>query len=469
MKIEEPAREGFLYQIWLDKGFGKCNLFTIDGKPVEIREKGVYNTDAGPDFKNALILLNDRLERGDIEIHPVAGDWYAHGHHQDPHYNNVILHVVTMNCPSNFITINNNGKIIPTLNMDTFLSRPAEELEQSTLESFNESFDEKTRCALAAKSPVEIQQVIEKYADERFHNKSEQFFERRHLFSWDQIFYEAMLEAFGYSKNQIPFRNMAQKLPVETIWNYIWKDSVEIALHKCEAFLFGVAGMIPVQSDAVNTRLSPEVENYVIRLEKTWDQFPERNRTECLKPQDWKFFRMRPQNFPTRRIAAAATLVLRFMDDGFLGTILKAISSCEVKVKNIAKEIEQLFLVKANDFWLNHFNFDDSLMDKVAGNKAGTYIIGMERARDISVNIVLPVVYAFGKESDDGRLTNKIKELYLSYPRNTENEITRKMRSRIFGHYQDGKELITGIRQQQGLIQICKFMCSPGDCVRCIR
>lgn len=70
------------------------SLATVDGRPVRIIHPGRLNTDAGPDFFNARILIDGRLWAGDVEIHVKASDWYRHGHHTDPAYSSVILHVV---------------------------------------------------------------------------------------------------------------------------------------------------------------------------------------------------------------------------------------------------------------------------------------------------------------------------------------------------------------------------------------
>ncbi|NIA29483.1 MAG: DUF2851 family protein, partial [Actinobacteria bacterium] len=158
-KINEPAREGFLYKIWLDRAFGEL-LATVDGRKIEIREKGVRNFDAGPDFLNALILLDGGILRGDIEIHPIAGDWFSHGHHHDPRYNNVILHVVTMSCPPDFRTLRQDGQIIPTLNLDQFLEKTAEELENDP--EFHVDAAPPVICALSAEDDNKITRILER-------------------------------------------------------------------------------------------------------------------------------------------------------------------------------------------------------------------------------------------------------------------------------------------------------------------
>jgi hypothetical protein len=49
----------------------------------------------GPDFTDAVVERDDGVVFcGDIEIHVRESDWRAHGHHKDPRYNGVVLHVV---------------------------------------------------------------------------------------------------------------------------------------------------------------------------------------------------------------------------------------------------------------------------------------------------------------------------------------------------------------------------------------
>ncbi len=53
---------------------------------------------------------------GDVEIHIRASDWFAHQHHTDARYNNVMLHVVLM-CDDSRPTLRQNGTAIPTCSL----------------------------------------------------------------------------------------------------------------------------------------------------------------------------------------------------------------------------------------------------------------------------------------------------------------------------------------------------------------
>ena len=458
-RVAEPAREAFLYQIWKKREIDNRTLYTIDGSPVTIRERGVQNFDAGPDFINALVETGEGLVRGDVEIHPVAGDWYTHGHHRDPRYNQVVLHVVTMDCPSDFKTLRQDGVSVPTMNLDMYLDLPAEVLEK----------EEKTpevkvgHCALGDCSQSFIRQVLESAGESRFTMHVSQVKESRAHNSWDQILYQSLCESLGYAKNQVPFRNLARRLPVDTLWEFLWQDSVELAQMKCQAYLFGAAGLLPSQAAFKEPVTDPDVNEFVTILEDLWHAFPWRNKITPLKPEVWKFFRLRPQNFPTRRIAAAAQLVVRFMDEGFVPGFYRIVQNTELNVRTVITELEALLRVKSSGFWEQHYQFAP-----VSGNPGSSkWLIGNDRIRDILVNVVLPLLYAYAGESDDHRGANTVLELYSGFPALSENHITRRMRKRLF----DGGAELPGpalVRIQQGLIHLEKFHCHEGDCADCI-
>ncbi|MCS7001422.1 MAG: DUF2851 family protein, partial [Dehalococcoidia bacterium] len=68
---------------------------TSDQRDVTVVYPGRRVGGPGPDFRDAILAFPDgQILRGDIEIHVRAADWTAHGHHRDPAYNGVVLHVV---------------------------------------------------------------------------------------------------------------------------------------------------------------------------------------------------------------------------------------------------------------------------------------------------------------------------------------------------------------------------------------
>lgn len=88
MKSEMP-----LQHLWRTTAVPLTNLRDAQGRRVDVIDPGRWNRADGPDFLDACIAADGVLCRGDIEIHLHSADWYHHGHHKNPAFNRVILHV----------------------------------------------------------------------------------------------------------------------------------------------------------------------------------------------------------------------------------------------------------------------------------------------------------------------------------------------------------------------------------------
>ena len=88
------ATEAIIQFIWKHRLYSGKSLSTTCGQNLEVENPREQNFHAGPDFFNARIRLDKLVWAGNVEVHRRASDWYKHGHHLDPAYNNVILHVV---------------------------------------------------------------------------------------------------------------------------------------------------------------------------------------------------------------------------------------------------------------------------------------------------------------------------------------------------------------------------------------
>ena len=106
--------EELLHYVWKHRIFPLNKLTTTTGQQLEIIDAGLANKNAGPDFFNAKIKINGVVWVGNIEIHTHSSDWFKHGHHQNPVYNNVILHVAT--CIDTEVH-RSNGESIPQMQL----------------------------------------------------------------------------------------------------------------------------------------------------------------------------------------------------------------------------------------------------------------------------------------------------------------------------------------------------------------
>lgn len=87
--------EALLQWVWETLQFNVQDLTLRNGKKLQILDPGQLNETDGPDFKQAVLLIDNMKWYGDVELHLKETGWYEHEHHTDPNYNSVILHVVT--------------------------------------------------------------------------------------------------------------------------------------------------------------------------------------------------------------------------------------------------------------------------------------------------------------------------------------------------------------------------------------
>jgi len=96
---------------------------------ITIINTGKLNKHEGPDIKDAILIINDKIEIGPIECHICTSDWYKHRHQYNSAYKSVILHIVRKL----------NGGII-TPKIPTLLLNPGKtNLNECSLNNFNKS------------------------------------------------------------------------------------------------------------------------------------------------------------------------------------------------------------------------------------------------------------------------------------------------------------------------------------------
>ena len=78
------------------------------------------------------------------------------------------------------------------------------------------------------------------------------------------------------------------------------------------------------------------------------------------------------------------------------------------------KELDNLFINQAHDFWSDFFTFESRRAE--LSNPGKKCLLGQDRARDIVVNVLLPAIAAYAAESADFRLKNTVSQLYELYP-----------------------------------------------------
>ncbi len=114
-QFQLPESEAALSARWAAGVAGPLRL--EDGRRLQVIFPGVPGGGAGPDFTGAILDAGGDYLRGAVELHILASGWRAHGHHVDPAYESVVLHVVASNDSGAPLTQHQSGRLIPVLVM----------------------------------------------------------------------------------------------------------------------------------------------------------------------------------------------------------------------------------------------------------------------------------------------------------------------------------------------------------------
>lgn len=475
-KIEVPER--VLARIWEEQAFFPDCLYTTAGQPVQVIRPGVLNRDAGPDFAGALIRIGDQTVEGDVELHLRVHDWQAHGHDADPHYNRTVLHVVLWppERPTTDATMlrKANGDRLPTVFVHHVLNAALPEL----LERFQERDD--TRRAKRRRCRAELDQLptarllatLEALGHERLTARAQRFQDdflgqaaALTDAAFEQAVYEALCEGLGYAANKTPFRELARRLPLAVIMRHLPAGPGEVPgdhLDWIQAMLFGVSGLLP-ESGAAES--DAETAAYLDRLHSLWDMLRPTLDLEPLPPESWQFFRLRPANFPTRRVAALSHLVLEYTVQPVFAHYLELFGFCRRHPGEERKQIrvfEDTLHLALPAYWQTRYRFGPP-----AKQRPDRRFLGQSRIRDILISAVFPAYACYAQVRGLRDLTDEILTLYRQFPSPVWDHGTTTLLNDILGDRDVPPRTVKTAAIYQGLLHLSKTSCALPSCADC--
>jgi hypothetical protein len=270
---------------------------------------------------------------------------------------------------------------------------------------------------------------------------------------WNQMLYEGIMEALGYSKNQAPFLKLARSTRLDILQDYVDERTASDQIHRIEALLFGAGGLLRAPRATDDT----ESKKYLATLRQQWKQFRVRYHHECLHESEWQFFRLRPENFPTIRLAGAARLIPTIIEQNLLRVIIQNIKSDGQSSGEKYRSLASLFVVSADSFWVDHYLFGEK-----AKHPVGT-LIGKQRIGDIIVNVLLPICFLYARIFRDKAVRQEAIALFKHCPAPTDNTVVRTMDQLLI----KGKFLHYSAMDQQGMLQLYKSYCIDERCEEC--
>lgn len=447
-QLPNSLSESQLSKVWQYQLLDRTGLVTEEGEPIEVIYPGRLNDDQGADFRDAVIATNHGLMKGDIELHVKSSGWREHQHHRNAAYNRVILHVVMWHNTKTMTNLQ-NGREIPVLALQKYMKISAAELPN--LASFPTALDMPCREGTQRLTADAIGGFLDSAGEERFFMKVARFQTDLAQTEASQCLYQGIMGALGYSKNKLPFLELAHRLPLKALASMAQSEiSDEQYLAWQQALLLGTAGLLPLLR---HTRYQANRWDgwWIDRLERLWSSSPHNG---VMSPDAWHLFKVRPCNSPVRRLIAMSYLLLRYRESGILEGLVNLVR--ETSISEGAHKLEKGLLVAVDEHWAKQFDFASSRLRSLA-------LLGSGRAADMVVNVLLPFTFAWGRFTSRSGLERQALDLYHCYPKLVANSIERHMT----GQLGLSRRLVNSARRQQGLIHIYNTLCTQGRCNDC--
>ena len=407
-------KEHFLFFLWRYQLYEKGELKTTDGRDLAIIHPGHLNDNAGPDFLNGTIIIDGVRWHGNIEIHVKGQDWKAHGHHNDPAYQSVILHVVY---DQKADILDHNGRPLTTLvlkhRVPLHLFRKHQSMEASR--SWIPCSDQ-----LSSVRKITKTMTLHREAINRLSSKSALWLNRLEGLKgdWSQLVYEVFLRAMGFKVNGDAFELLARHTPYKVIGKNLHDP------FRVEALLLGQAGLL--KND----------DPYTSRLKKEYAFLKDKYALQALKPGVCRFLRTRPANFPDRRLTQVTGILTSSPNvlGTFMGTLDKVL-------------LEKAMKAPASSYW-----------ELLSRAPLAASVIGKTSLDSLHINMVAPLHFALAEKRWDEDYKEQVAA-YLS-------TVTPECNKVIRGWSAEGLVPQSAL-ESQGMLHLYRHSCQKKKCLEC--
>ena len=412
-------KEDFLHHVWQFKKFDIANLKTTKGESIQILNSGQYLQLTGPDFFNAQLIIGNQKWAGNVEIHLKSSDWYVHNHEKDSNYESVILHVVwEYDVP----IFRKDDSEIPTLELKEYVALADLHKYQSLVSQKSWIYCENE---IGNVDDFIFKNWQERLFFERLERKSQLIFELAEISNhdWEAVLFCLLAKNFGLNTNGEMFYKIAKSIP----FSVVRKESY--SSESLEALLFGQANLLSQDFQ----------DNYAKELQKSYNYLVLKYQLHEKVFGLVEFFKHRPDNFPTIRLAQLANLY--FHQKNLFSLVMNGTS---------INELYQIFNVGVSQYWETHYNFDKNSSKKM--KKLSKSFIDL-----LVINTIIPLRFAYAR-SQQKEITQELIDLAILIPAE-KNAILEKFYS--FGvNSQNAYE-------SQSLLQLKKNYCDNKKCLDC--
>lgn len=429
---EPPER--LLQAVWQHQRITRDRLALTDGRTMRVLHPGFPNSEAGPDFRSAIVQFGAETPlQGDVEIDLAASGWRAHRHDVNPAFRSVVLHVVWDGAGT---------AGLPTLALKARLDAPLSELA----EWFGGEGSARAGalagqcCGPLRELPRDrLETLLDQAALVCLQLKAAQLAARARQDGWEQALWEGLFAALGYKHNIWPMRRLAEL--AGTV-----REPCSVALW--QARLSGWSGLLPAELP----RGRGGDGDYLRRLWDTWWRERAQFSDVILPRAAWRMSGLRPANQPLRRLALAA----HWLAAGDLPTRLEKWFTCETPAEMLPASLLALLQPPADDFWSWHWTLNSPRLKKAQP------LLGEARLTDLAVNVILPWLWARAAAGRNAPLRVVAEARLLTWPAGEDNATLRLARERLFGGAAP-RGLFLRAAAQQGLLQVVRDFCAHSN------
>lgn len=418
--VATPPEEE-MHRLWATRNYAglmPTGLLKPQISPIEVIKTGTLNHSAGPDFAGATIRLGKLIMYGAVEMHLTASDWYRHGHHKDPAYDNVILHVVLEADVE--VRHRLTERPIPTCCM----LRSPNSIATSSVPK------ESLPCAkrISQLSSRQWQTIGRTLYHKRLEGKLTQLaaISAREGYDPSEVLYQLLARYLGAKVNNEAMQDLARSLPLPIVRKHT--DS----LATLEALWLGQAQLLPSATE----------EPYLLDLQDRYTFYRHKYSLTPLPPGSMKLARLRPPAFPHRRLAILAKLyhLHPSLGDELVG-------------EHSTAELVTLLQTPPGDYWQHHYSANGSHQQRPIGG------LSTAVCHQLIADVVLPFRTFWAQHSSKEAET---KELLVEWMETLPAE--RHHASRLFAT--EGLKA-QNLLQSQAMLTLHSHYCQALRCLEC--
>jgi hypothetical protein len=382
--IAKEMQEEILYQYWHYYAICGKKVSLPGGHTLRVLSEGELNRQRGPDIRFARFLFDDIIYQGDVEFHLNASDWYHHGHHLDRAYANVLLHLIARG-DAEYVHHQLSDCTIPTYVLpapvhNIAVTHPAQ------------------NCIAGNISINKTQDILMNMALHRLEFKISSYRSALENHYPEIVFYMQFFDALGFPRNRLPFRQLAQKMPLAFIRQLLdlQTDSSDILL----AIYFAQAGFLSLKNP----------DNFSANLIKEYKRHRFLVQTVSVSAENWNLHLVRTQNHPHFRLAAWVQTIRQYHPQSILERI-ELIMRERPDFSILYLQLFDLFNIDVEDYWKEHY-----ALNKALRHRYNRKYWGKDRIIEIIINVILPLMIAVAEKEGSFGFSAYLKQFYLWLP-----------------------------------------------------